>query len=322
MYPLKFKPIYKEKIWGGQKIRSVLNKDFGDLENCGESWDLSGVDGDVSVISNGHLAGTTLKAALQSYGPDLLGGRLHDLFGDQFPLLVKFIDATQDLSIQVHPDDELAKKRHDGMGKSEMWYVVQADEGAKLISGFNQPINREQYLEHFRNGKIMDILNQEEVQQDEVYFLPAGRVHTIGKGLLIAEIQQTSDITYRIYDFDRVDKHVNKRELHTEAALDAIDFSYHSSYKTTYEDVDDARVPLVACKHFITNKLTLNATFQSVPDVDSFKIYTCLRGIGRITGDSGESDFRAGEVVLVPASLERYQVETSEGTTLLESYIS
>ena len=226
LYPLKFKTIYKDKIWGGHKINTYLHKNFGDLPNCGETWEISGVKSDVSVVEGGELAGQSLADLLEQYKDQLVGKKVYDHFGNIFPLLVKFIDANEDLSIQVHPDDKLGKERHNSFGKTEMWYVIEADPGSTLIAGFNKELTQQEYLDTFNSGHLTDVLNKEDVKAGDVFFLPAGRVHTIGKGLLIAEIQQTSDITYRIYDFDRVDDKGNKRELHVEEALAAIDYKH------------------------------------------------------------------------------------------------
>ena len=323
LYPLKFQPIYKDKIWGGQKIKTVLGKDYGDLPNCGETWELSGVKGNISVAVNGPLAGEDLRSILTREKAALVGEKNYQEYGDEFPLLIKFIDANQDLSIQVHPDDVLAAQRHDSKGKTEMWYVMQADEGSSLISGFNQEVDRASYLAHFENGKLTDILNREEVQADDVFFLPAGRVHTIGKGLLIAEIQQTSDITYRIYDFDRVDAEGNQRELHVEAALDAIDFRKYDQYKTTYEDRANERIVLQQCAYFTTNKLTLDQSMTvDLPALDSFKIYTCLEGkADMLFGEGQRESIAMGEVLLVPATVTEYSFEPKGQVKLLESYI-
>ena len=251
-YPLKFKTIYKDKIWGGNKIKKLLNKDYGDLPKCGETWELSAVPGDISVVSNGLWRGQDLKSLLVQHGAAIMGVKLYEKFGIDFPLLIKFIDANQDLSIQVHPDDALAKKRNQGSGKTEMWYVLQADAQASLITGFNQPMSQEVYLEKFESENLMEILNQEQVAKGDVFFLPAGRIHTIGKGLLIAEIQQTSDVTYRIHDFERTDEQGNKRDLHLEESLEAIDYTYQPNYKTSYDEESNKRVPLVACPYFVT----------------------------------------------------------------------
>jgi mannose-6-phosphate isomerase len=234
LYPLIFHTQYKDKIWGGQKIKTVLGKDYGDLPNCGETWEISGVKGNVSVVKNGSLAGKSLVELIQTYKEKLVGKKVFEKSGDEFPLLIKFIDANDDLSIQVHPDDALGMKRHNSLGKTEMWYVFEADKGAKLNSGFNQEMDKETYLKHLNDKSLEKILNYEEVKIGDVFFLPAGRVHYIGKGICLAEIQQTSDITYRIYDFDRRDDKGNLRELHTDLALDAIDYKHYVDYKTKY----------------------------------------------------------------------------------------
>lgn len=322
LYPLKFKTIFKDKLWGGKKINTILGKDFSPLPNCGETWELSGVQGNISEVANGPLKGKLLTEVIGQSGPSLLGWRVQEKFGDEFPLLIKFIDADQDLSIQVHPDDELARKRHNSFGKTEMWYIMQADEGASLISGFNRDLDKATYKQLFDEGKLTEILNREQVNAGDVFFLPAGRVHTIGKGLLLAEIQQTSDVTYRIYDFDRVDDQGKKRELHVEDALDAIDYKKYDQYKTPYLDKRDERVQLVSCQYFTTNKLHLTGDFEiNYSGLDCFKIYICLEGEARFNYGEGHETLKMGEVALMPAVIERYTVETSQGVTLLESYI-
>lgn len=323
LYPLKFTPIYKDKIWGGNKIKSLLNKDFGNLPNCGESWELSGVEGNVSVVSNGFLAGNSLDELIEVYMGDLVGDHVFDAYGDEFPLLIKFIDANDDLSIQVHPDDEMASERHNSFGKTEMWYVVQADRGSKLQSGFNQQVDQAKYLEKLEKVELTDILNFEEVAAGDVFFIPAGRVHAIGKGILLAEIQQTSDITYRIYDYDRRDDKGNLRELHTDLALDAIDYTLHPEYKTKYEPKLNESVELVSCKYFTTNVLTLDqAVEKDYNKLDSFVIYICLDGEVQIETESGSESVRKGETVLIPASIENVRLKpVSASTKLLEVYI-
>lgn len=322
LYPLKFKTIFKDKIWGGHKIKTYLGKDFSSLPNCGETWEISGVKSDVSVIENGPLTGTSLSDLLEEHKENLVGKAVYQRFGNEFPLLVKFIDANEDLSIQVHPDDTLAKERHNSFGKTEMWYVIQADEGAKLISGFNQKVDRELYLEKFNAGKLTDILNEEEVADGDVFFLPAGRVHTIGKGLLIAEIQQTSDITYRIYDFDRVDDKGNKRELHVEEALDAIDYNYYDNYKTSYKPTENEVIKVAECPYFTTNVLdfTKNTT-RDYNSLDSFVIHVCLEGSYILNYGIEELPVNMGDCILIPATTKQVQLSTSKGFKILESYI-
>jgi len=322
LYPLKFKTIYKDKIWGGQKIKTYLHKDFGSLPNCGETWEISGVKSDVSVVANGDLEGTSLADLLEKYQDELVGEKVYDHFGNIFPLLVKFIDANDDLSIQVHPNDELAKKRHNSFGKTEMWYVVEADAGSTLISGFNKELTEQEYLEKFNSGHLTDILNKEDVNADDVFFLPAGRVHTIGKGLLIAEIQQTSDITYRIYDFDRVDDKGNKRELHTEEALAAIDYKHYPEYKTKYQPQKNETVRLVKCPYFTTNLLDFTtSTSKDYTNLDSFVIYVCVEGEFAVKYNNQDYPVKMGDCILLPQTVDKVQLETISGFKILESYI-
>ncbi|GAB3929790.1 type I phosphomannose isomerase catalytic subunit [Mucilaginibacter myungsuensis] len=322
LYPLQFKTIYKDKIWGGQKIRTYLGKDFGDLPNCGETWEISGVKSDVSVVENGSLAGQSLADLLEQYKDQLVGKHVYDHFGNIFPLLVKFIDANDDLSIQVHPDDELAKKRHNSFGKTEMWYVIEADPGSTLIAGFSEKVDEQIYVDKLNSGHIMDILNKEDVAAGDVFFLPAGRVHTIGKGLLIAEIQQTSDITYRIYDFDRVDDKGQKRELHTELALAANDYNVYPEYKTKYTPVKNEDVHLVTCPYFTTNVLDFTeGVTKDYSNLDSFVIYVCLEGALTVKYDGGEIAVKMGECALIPNSIDKVELTTEGGFKILESYI-
>lgn len=322
LYPLKFKTIYKDKIWGGEKIRTYLGKDFSPLPNCGETWEISGVKSDVSVVENGSLKGESLARLLETYKEDLVGRAVYQRFGNEFPLLVKFIDANDDLSIQVHPNDELARKRHNSFGKTEMWYVIEADPGSTLISGFNRPVDEKLYLEKLNSGRLTDILNKEEVEAGDVFFLPAGRVHTIGKGLLIAEIQQTSDITYRIYDFDRVDDKGNKRELHTEEALAAIDYKFYEEYKSKYDKKKNEPVEVVKCPYFTTNILDFSQSAdRDYSSIDSFVIHVCVQGSYTLKYGDEDLNIKMGDCIVIPATIEKVSLETSTGFKILESYI-
>ncbi len=320
-YPLKFRTIFKDKIWGGQKIHTYLGKDFSPLPNCGETWEISGVKSDVSVVANRELAGESLSELLEKHKGELVGNSVYQRFGNEFPLLIKFIDANEDLSIQVHPDDELAKKRHNSFGKTEMWYVIQADEGATLIAGFNQKVNEEIYIEKLNTGKLDEILNQETVKAGDVFFLPAGRVHTIGKGLVIAEIQQTSDITYRIYDFDRVDDKGNKRELHTEEALAALDYEVYDEYKSLYDKKTNEAVHVVSCPYFTTNILEFTQSVARDYSFDSFVIHVCVAGSYTLHYGNETLDVKMGDCVLIPATIKEVKLETDGGYKILESYI-
>lgn len=320
LYPLKFKTIFKDKIWGGEKIKTVLGKDFGDLPNCGETWEISGINGDISEVSEGRLGGKLLTELIQEYKAELVGDAIYKNYQNEFPLLIKFIDANDDLSIQVHPDDALAKKRHNSFGKTEMWYVLHADEGASLISGFNQTLTKSQYLEYFESGRLDEILNREQAVKDDVFFLPAGRVHTIGKGLMIAEIQQTSDITYRIYDFDRKDAEGNKRELHVEEALGAIDFKHYDEYKTEYSKESSESQTLVDGQYFTTNRhLIAKETTLNYLSNDSFIIYLVIEGEGKLNyGSDAPIDIQGGEAILLPAIFDQITIEVNQTIKLLE----
>ena len=324
LYPLKFTPICKDKIWGGNKLHELLNKEFPELPNCGESWEISGVQTDISVVSNGFLKGNNLEELIEVYMGDLVGEKVYEKFGEEFPLLIKFIDANDDLSIQVHPNDELAMERHDSFGKTEMWYVVQADPGAKLIAGFNRKINKAEYLNYLKNGQLEEILNYEEVKEGDVFFMPAGRVHAIGKGIVVAEIQQTSDVTYRIYDFKRLDSQGNPRELHTDLAADAIEYRHESSYRTEYQPINDQSVKLVECPYFTTNILPLTANIErDFTELDTFVIYTCLEGNCAITWEDQSLTIIKGDSILVPAQISNFglSVKSGEGAKLLEVYL-
>lgn len=317
LYPLKFKPILKDKIWGGEKLKSVLDKPTNS-KNAGESWEISGVEDDISVVAEGSLAGKNLVELINEFKGELVGESVFQKFGNKFPLLIKFIDANDDLSIQVHPDDELGMKRHNSFGKTEMWYVVDAEKGATLISGFNKPTSKEEYLEVFEAGRLTDILNREDVFNDDVFFLPAGRVHTIGKGLLIAEIQQTSDITYRIYDFDRVDENGVGRELHIEEAVDAIDYSFYDQYKTLYNR-SDQEAEIGRSQYFITNRLLIDEHLsRDYSGFDSCIILMVLEGKGELEFSGGSVSYRLGDSILLPNSLDQIQLNPSEKSKILE----
>ncbi|MDF3079185.1 MAG: mannose-6-phosphate isomerase [Sphingobacteriaceae bacterium] len=322
LYPLKFRTIFKDKIWGGEKIKTYLGKNFSPLPNCGETWEISGVKSDVSIIADGELAGQSLASVLENRKGELVGNTVYSRFGNEFPLLVKFIDANDDLSIQVHPDDRLAKERHNSFGKTEMWYVIQADPGSTLITGFNQKVDEQVYLDKLNGGKLTDILNQEQVQAGDIYFLPAGRVHTIGKGLLIAEIQQTSDITYRIYDFDRVDDKGKARELHTEEALAALDYEVYPDYKTQYSKTKNEVAEAVRCDYFTTNVLDFTgSTSRDYSAFDSFIIHVCVSGSYTLIANGTTTEVKIGDCVLLPATIKNVELDTTSGFKILESYI-
>ena len=322
LYPVTFKPILKSVIWGGADICPF--KGIEPLQKgIGESWELSHVDGNVSVVAEGPLAGKTLEELINTYGSQLLGKKVMDQFGTTFPLLIKFIDARDHLSIQVHPDDELARKRHNSIGKTEMWYVVKASDDAILYSGFSQQIDADEYVKRVNDNTIMDVLKKYDVKEGDVFFLPAGRVHAIGAGCFIAEIQQTSNITYRIYDFDRRDAEGKGRELHTELAKDAIDYTLYSDYRTSYQPEQNAAVSLASCKYFTTNLFDLDKEIsRDFSSLDSFVVYICMEGACVLTDNKGNSlTLKQGQTALIPADTTQVQLTPSTGAKLLETFI-
>ena len=319
LYPIKFKPILKEKIWGGQKLKALLNKE-SDLPNIGESWEISGVEKDISIVSNGALKGKTLTELLDVYKADLIGNKNYRVFGNRFPLLIKFIDAKKDLSIQLHPNDALAAKRHNSFGKTEMWYVLQAEADAKLMVGFNQEMTPEKYVMHVASKTLPEVLNFDKVKEGDSYFIEVGRVHAIGAGVLVAEIQQTSDITYRIYDWDRVDDNGNLRELHNDLAIDAIDFQLQDDFRVHYSKVENEENKMLRCPYFTTNYLEITKTIQKENKVDSFIIYMCVSGEAEIETEQTTQIITKGETVLLPAAIKTYQI-SSKKARLLEVYV-
>ena len=323
-YPFKFEPVLKPIIWGGEDICKFKNL-RSCPDNIGESWELSGVAGNISIVDNGVLKGKSLSELIDLYGENLLGKPVMERFGTVFPLLIKLIDARQALSIQVHPNDELAKKRHNAWGKTEMWYVVHAAEDAYLYSGFKEEIDADTYLRSLQDDSFVDYLQKHDVKPGDVFFLPAGRVHAIGAGCFIAEIQQTSDITYRIYDYNRKDDKGCPRELHTEWAKDAIDYQVFPNYKVDYPRGKEQRQSLVRCPYFSTNLITgeTGDTLSFTYSHESFVIFICLKGNVAVTDNSHQQVIlRQGETVLIPAAnIHPLQLEFSDSGQLLETYI-
>ena len=300
-------------------MRDALGKDAS--EKAGESWEISGYQGNISEVRHGFLAGNNLQELIEVYMGDLVGDRIYEQYGLEFPLLIKFIYASDVLSIQVHPDDVLAREKHNLVGKTEMWYIVESENG-ELISGFNREMDRAGYLEHLKNGTLKEILNYEKVAPGDIYFMPAGRIHAIGAGVLLAEIQQTSDLTYRIYDWDRKDEEGNSRELHNDLALDAIDFTFHRDYKTHYQAIQNSSVTAVDCPYFTTSVIRLNQPVEKDYNlIDSFVIYMCTEGEVGITYPGGAEKIGKGETILVPAVIKNLAIVPTVPSTLLEIYI-
>lgn len=323
MYPLKFKPILKTLVWGGEKIAPFKGIDT-DQHNIGECWELSGVKDNESVVANGPLAGRTITELIAEYKDRLIGRANYEKTGTEFPLLIKFIDARQDLSIQVHPDDRLAAERHNGSkGKTEMWYVVNADKDAHLMSGLTRAITPEEYVARVADNTITEVLHDYKVSPGDVFFLPAGRIHSIGAGSFIAEIQQTSNITYRIYDFGRLGLDGKPRELHTELAKDAIDYSVYDDYRTHYTEKKNEETELVSCSYFTTSLLETDRPYRKdLSGLDSFLIVICTAGKGEIVDNEGNREsIRQGETVLIPASTASVEFVPDGEMKILTSFV-
>jgi mannose-6-phosphate isomerase len=316
-YPLKFTPILKQKIWGGTKLITEYHKK-SKLQNIGESWEISDVDESVSIVSNGDLKGNSLRELIECYKWDLVGKNTYANFGNKFPLLIKFIDAKQDLSVQVHPNNELSKKRHHSFGKTEMWFVLQAEKDARLIVGFNKKITPKKYVQLLEGNNILSVLKNENVKKGDAFFIETGTIHAIGEGVVLAEIQQTSDITYRIYDFDRVDANGNSRELHSQLALEAINFDYKIDAKHSYSKVVNTVNKVVDCRYFKTNFIKVKGgTEFDYSQTDSFVIFICVDGFAKIFINTNSEIIKTGETVLIPATTKKVSI-VSENCNLLE----
>lgn len=321
LYPMKFMPLYKSTVWGGNKIQT-LGFDYSPLPNCGELWALSGVDGNESIISNGFLEESNINEAIEIYMGELVGEKIFEHFGPTFPLLLKIIDANDDLSIQVHPDDKLAQQRGMENGKTEMWYIMEAEKGAKIVDGFQKELTPEEYQQYLAINRIEDTLHIEQAQAGDMFFIPAGRIHALGKGLLLAEIQQNSNCTYRIYDYNRPDASGNLRELHTAEALDAINFAQTTDGKTHYSYKENSTTPLADCPYFTTNLIPLTKPMRKdFTSLDSFVIYLCVEGIGAVKSMETIVPLHAGECVLVPAVAEQVELFNEGPAKFLEIYI-
>jgi len=317
IHPLKFRPILKERLWGGTKLKEVFGKPI-ESDITGESWELSTVKGDISVVANGSLEGNSLQELIDSNAEELLGKSVVERFGKEFPILIKFIDAKQDLSIQLHPNDALAKERHDSFGKTEMWYIMDADPKAELIVGFNKDVTKEEYAESIDNDTLLDLLNYEEVKEGDTFFINTGKIHAIGAGVMLAEIQQTSDVTYRVFDFNRKDKDGNLRELHTELALDAVDYEKKDDFKVSYGHEKNEVNTMVDCPYFKTNFIELTENLDlDTTQRDSFTIFMCVGGEAKISTAEGEVSIKSGETALLPASTQKISLQSS-GAKLLE----
>lgn len=321
LYPLKFTPILKDLIWGGSKITKF--KRLPQQNSIGESWEISGVEENVSIVSNGSLQGKGLDELIKKYKKELVGVRNYEKFGEVFPLLIKFIDSNKDVSIQVHPNDELAKKRHNSFGKTEMWYIIGASEGASVLAGFAKQMTSESYDKVIEENNFVSYLKEYKIKSGDVFLMPSGRVHAAKAGAFFCEIQQTSNITYRIYDYDRIGMDGKKRELHTELAKDAINYSVLDDYRTNYNEEINKPVVLESTPYFTTELLVLNRDIlRDFSKLDSFVIYVCVEGACNIVDESGYNvAIKQGESILIPATTKNINIKPDIKAKLLETYI-
>lgn len=316
-----FNPIFKTIIWGGDKIAPFKGVET-EQKNIGESWELSGVAGSESVVADGPDKGKTVSELIQAYGETLLGKKNYLKYGDSFPLLIKFIDANADLSVQVHPTDELARERGAKFGKTEMWYVIGADKGARLANGFNRSVDPTEYAGLVESGEIMDVLNFNTVKPGDTFYIPAGRVHAIGTGCFVAEIQETSDITYRLYDYKRKDKDGRERELHTREAFDAINFNDTEGKPVAYTLRRDLPVNLVTSPFFTTNLYQIDhEVMRDYSEWDTFVVIICTKGAADITSGEQAVSLSAGHTILIPASCRSITITPKGVFEALETFI-
>ncbi len=323
LYPLKFEPVLKEKVWGGNTLVTRFNKKPTGSLHIGESWELSAVADNQSIIKNGFLAGNNIEELIEVYMGDITGDSIFEKFGIEFPLLIKFIEAKEDLSIQVHPTNAIAKKRHQAYGKTEMWYILESEKGSKIYTGFKKGVTKEMYQESLNKGNLADLLNVEKPEAGDTFFTPAGRVHAIGAGVVLVEIQQTSDITYRVFDWNRNRSGKEKRELHTELALDTIDFNATGINKIRKEPEFNKTENLVNCEFFNTNIIRFNNSIKKEYYFnDSFVVYICIDGGFLIRWDETYEKVSKGETVLLPAMIKEIVLEPENEAKLLEIYIN
>jgi len=322
LYPLKFRPIYKQRIWGGNLLASQFNK-IGAPMNCGESWEIVCLPDNISVVENGFLKGNNLQELIEVYMGDLVGDKVYETYGLGFPLLIKLIDAADNLSFQVHPNDDYASKNLQSYGKSELWYILHANQGAELVSGFNRTTSGNEVLEKIMNNSISEIIHCENVKQGEVYYIPAGRIHSIGKGIVLAEIQQSSDITYRIWDFDRTDSNGNKRELHIDNAIEVLDFAAVTDAKTKFTKLPDSSSKIIETPHFSCNVVCLlNILERDYANIDSFVVVICTVGVINFYCNGEKYKLQIGETSLIPAEINEIRYEPEGYAEFLEIIIN
>ncbi len=309
LYLLKFEPILKEKIWGGTRLKEMFGKK-ATSSKTGESWEISDVENNSSVVINGSLKGRSIQWLLDEYKEKLVGKKVFEVFGNKFPLLIKFIDAAETLSVQLHPNDKIAKEKHNSFGKTEMWYIMQADKDADLILGFGGEMSKSRYKTLVEKGELPGSLNREKVHKGDAFIIKPGLIHAIGAGVVLAEIQQTSDLTYRIYDWDRDSGNGEKRELHTELAMEAIELSGNDDFRIHYKTFPNAAAEVINTQYFRTNIIQTNGTLErDYSLLDSFVILIGVEGKSFVSFQGNKEELKQGETLLVPASIEKIVIE-------------
>lgn len=324
LYPFLFQPNLHSVVWGGNLLRPYKGLDPSD-EPIGESWEVSTVPSSTSIISNGEWKGRDLTSVIEENPDAILGKTVNEKYQGQLPLLVKFIDAKKDLSIQVHPNDEMAMREHGKMGKSEMWYVIKADEDAHLYAGFKQEITPYEYQKRIEDGTITEVLADHKVKSGDVFYLPAGRIHAICGGILLAEVQQSSDLTYRIFDYNRLGMDGKPRELHTELAAQALDYHVEDNYCTEYDEVSNKAVQIIDSPYFSVRVMEVSRPFhRNLKKYDSFIITMCIEGDCKIHVHNTGEEFilKQGNSTLIPAAIADYEIIPQYRTTrILDAFI-
>jgi mannose-6-phosphate isomerase len=323
LYPIKFEPILKEKVWGGNSLATKYGKKSSLARPIGESWEISAIQENLSVISNGFLEGNNIEEIIEVYMGDITGEAVFERFGNEFPLLIKLIEAKEDLSVQVHPDDKIARERHKAYGKTEMWYILESEPSSIIYTGFQKPVTKEIFNHALLEGKLKELLNAELSEPGDVFFTPAGRIHSIGAGNILVEIQQTSDITYRVFDWGRKGSEGKQRELHVDLALDVIDYKASGRNKVRKELITDKTENLISCPYFHTNILQFGSPIRKDYNIiDSFVIYICTEGEFLIHWEKGAEIVTKGETVLLPAMITDVVLEPRPMATVLEVFIN
>lgn len=324
LYPFLFEPNLHKVVWGGHRLCPYKGLSPSDAP-IGESWEVSAIPSSPSIIANGEWKGRDLISVINEHPDAILGKAVNEQYHGKLPLLVKFIDARQDLSIQVHPNDEMAQREHGKMGKSEMWYIIRADEGAHLYAGFKQSITPYEYQKRVEDGSITEVLADHPVKPGDVFYLPAGRVHAICGGIMLAEVQQSSDVTYRIYDYNRPGMDGKPRELHTQLAAQALDYHVEANYRTEYADTSNKAVQIIDTPYFDVRVMEISKPFhRNLMKYDSFIITMCIEGdcILHVRSTNDEIPLRHGTCALIPAAIADYDVLPQQASTrILDAFI-